>query len=86
MTLQRLIESTRAPQHVWVRRCLYALLAINLWDNVPVWVDKSQAHTGLEHVPTFWSVFGFLGCILLIILSKAFGHAGIMKREDYYDE
>lgn len=86
MKLRRLIESMRASQQVWVRRCLYALLALNAWDAMPSWVDKSHAHTALERVPTFWSVFGFAGCILLIVLSKTFGHAGIMKREDYYDE
>lgn len=39
-----------------------------------------------ETVPGFWSVFGFIACTLIIFLSKWYGHAGIMKREDYYDE
>ena len=39
-----------------------------------------------ENVPVFWSAFGFISCTLIIILSKWFGHAGIMQREDYYDE
>ena len=39
-----------------------------------------------ENVPGFWSVFGFVACVLIIILSKWYGHAGIMQREDYYDE
>jgi hypothetical protein len=39
-----------------------------------------------ESVPAFWSVFGFVGCVLIIVLSKWYGHAGIMQREDYYDE
>jgi len=37
-------------------------------------------------LPAFWSIFGFLGCVVIIIGSKWFGHAGIMTREDYYDE
>jgi hypothetical protein len=49
-------------------------------------VDKEHAHTAVEKLPGFWAVFGFLGCVVLILASKAFGHAGIMKREDYYDE
>jgi len=40
----------------------------------------------VEHLWGFWSVFGFLGCVVIIIVSKWFGHAGIMQREDYYDE
>ena len=39
-----------------------------------------------ENVPVFWSVFGFVACVLIIFLSKWYGHAGIMQREDYYDE
>jgi hypothetical protein len=39
-----------------------------------------------ESWPAFWSVFGFIACTLIIFLSKWYGHAGIMKREEYYDE
>jgi hypothetical protein len=39
-----------------------------------------------ETVPGFWAVFGFIACTLIIFLSKWYGHAGIMTREDYYDE
>jgi hypothetical protein len=49
-------------------------------------VNKEDAHTPPEHWPLFWPVFGFIGCALIILLSKWFGHAGIMTREDYYDE
>ena len=37
-------------------------------------------------VPGFWSAFGFVACVVIVYFSKAFGHAGIMQREDYYDE
>jgi hypothetical protein len=49
-------------------------------------LDKEHAHTPIEHLPGFWSVFGFVACALIIVLSKWYGHAGIMTREDYYDE
>ncbi len=39
-----------------------------------------------ETLPIFWSAFGFVACLLIIFLSKWYGHAGIMVREDYYDE
>jgi hypothetical protein len=45
-----------------------------------------------ETVPVFWSVFGFVACVLIVVLSKAFGHmkvgpnTEIMTREDYYNE
>lgn len=49
-------------------------------------VDKHHAHTWVEHLPGFWAVFGFVACVLIIILSKWYGHLGIMTREDYYDD
>lgn len=49
-------------------------------------VDKSHAHTWAEqHIPGFWTVFGFVACVLIIVVSKWYGHLGIMTREDYYD-
>jgi drug/metabolite transporter (DMT)-like permease len=54
-------------------------------------VDKHHAHTWIEHLPGFWSVFGFLACVIIILASKWYGHAkwlglfSIMTREDYYD-
>jgi hypothetical protein len=39
-----------------------------------------------EQIPVFSAVYGFVCCILIIILSKAFGHSGIMVEEDYYDK
>ena len=58
-----------------------ALLAVS-----SIFVDKSHAHTWVEkHIPFFWTLFGFVACVLIIILSKWYGHLGIMTREDYYD-
>lgn len=45
-----------------------------------------EAFERMEHFPAFWSIFGFVACTLIIFLSKWFGHAGIMQREEYYDE
>ena len=68
----------------WVAGIVLAVLVA--LDAIPGVVDKEHAHTKAEHFPAFWAVFGFVGCVLIIIVSKWFGHAGIMQREDYYDE
>lgn len=39
-----------------------------------------------DAVPLFYAFFGFTGCILIIVVSKALGKAALQKREDYYDE
>ncbi|MGO8677544.1 MAG: hypothetical protein ACLQVX_16940 [Limisphaerales bacterium] len=84
MKLSTLIEflRNRLKPVVWV--CAAALALLVLWD--VALVDKSHAHTAIERLPAFWALFGFIGCALIIILSKWYGHAGIMTREDYYDE
>jgi len=40
-----------------------------LWDKIPGW----------------WSFYGFISTVVMIVLSKAIGHAWLMKSEDYYD-
>jgi predicted tellurium resistance membrane protein TerC len=57
-----------------------------------VLVDKHHAHTWMEHLPGFWSMFGFGACVIIIVVSKWYGHVKwfgsnfrIMSPEDYYD-
>ena len=41
-------------------------------------------HFWWEKIPVFDAVFGFLGCILIVVGSKALGHHWLQKDEDYY--
>lgn len=84
MKLVKLIEFLRNRLRTVVRLCLALLALLILAD--ALFVNKEHAHTAPEHFPAFWSVFGFVACALIVILSKWFGHAGVMTREDYYDE
>jgi len=74
----------RLPTVVRVSGAVLALLIVA--DAIPAVVDKAHAHTVVEHLPGFWSVFGLLGCLLLVGFAKVFGHLGVSKREDFYDE
>lgn len=86
MRLVRVIDWVLAHR-VGMTRAFGVLLGVLVVvDAIPWLVHKEHAHTAAERFPGFWAVFGFLGCVVLILASKAFGHAGIMKREDYYDE
>ena len=86
MKLVRMIEILRSHLSLLIRLGIAVLILLVVLDALPALVDKEYAHTEVEHLPGFWSIFGFLGCVLIILASKAFGHAGIMKREDYYDK
>lgn len=84
MKLAQLIEflRNRLKKVIWV--CCGVLGLLVLVD--AFLINKEHAHTWAEHFPAFWSVFGFLGCVIIVLFSKWFGHRGIMTREDYYDE
>ena len=86
MRLLRIIEFLRQHLRTVVRVCFGLLALLVIVDAIPGVVDKEHAHTQIEHLPAFWAVFGLVGCIILILVSKWYGHAGIMTREDYYDE
>lgn len=86
MKLLRVIEFFRRHLRATINVCLAVLVLLVVADALPAIVDKEHAHTKLEHIPGFWSLFGFIACVLIVIGSKAYGHAGIMTREDYYDE
>lgn len=84
MNLVKFIEFLRNRLKAVIWGCVGVLAVLVLLD--VLLVDKGDAHTPVEHVWGFWAIFGFLGCAILIIVSKWFGHAGIMQKEDYYDE
>ena len=86
MKLGQLIEYLRDHLKTVVNICIVALALLVLLDAVPAIVDKEHAHTAAEHWPAFWAVFGFVGCVLLVVVSKLYGHFAVSTREDYYDE
>ncbi len=65
-----------------LKRILYVVLAATIaFDFL---VPRHEAHFWGDKVPGFWTVFGFIGCILLIRVMKGLAHAWLMKKEDYY--
>ena len=87
----KLIDYLRDRLKTVIRLCYVVLALLVVYDIS--FVDKHHAHLAIEHLPGFWSVFGFIACVLIIILSKWYGHAKwfggnfrIMSPEDYYDD
>jgi hypothetical protein len=39
-----------------------------------------------ETLPFFSAVYGFIGCIVIILGSKALGHYWLQRQEDYYEK
>jgi len=37
-----------------------------------------------DDIVGFWALFGFFGCLLMIILCKGIAHSFLMKKKNYY--
>jgi hypothetical protein len=71
MNLVKLIEflRDRLKTVVWIA-CAVAGRWWSCWMPSRHVVDKEHAHTTAERWPGFWAVFGFVGCVVIILVSK----------------
>ena len=84
MIIVALIDLLKKHLKAVIIGCLALLVLLVVGD--ACLVAKEHAHTQVEHYPAFWAVFGFLACLIIIFVSKWFGHRGIMQDEDYYGD
>jgi uncharacterized membrane protein len=84
MNLLKLIQFLRDRLRTVTLVCIAVLMLLALADIFLV--SNDEAHTAAERFPAFWSIYGFFACVVIILLSKWFGHLGIMTREDYYED
>ena len=38
-----------------------------------------------SHVPAVFAVFGFVACVVIVVISKLLGHYWLQRKENYYD-
>ncbi|WP_448567376.1 hypothetical protein [Thalassotalea ganghwensis] len=38
-----------------------------------------------ENIPAFYAIYGFVGCVVLVLIAKEM-RKFLMRKEDYYDE
>jgi hypothetical protein len=66
----------------WIGLALITLLSLIL--------EFTSHHDGGHHhwwntIPAFWILFGFIGCLILILVAKILGKLLLNRKEDYYD-
>jgi hypothetical protein len=67
-----------------IKRLFYAILALLVIGDF--FIPRAHPHFIWDQIPTFSSLYGFLSCVVIIIVSKFIGHSGgLMVREDYYE-
>ncbi len=71
-----------------IKRLFYAgLAAIALAEIVlPLLSHGGHAHFSFERFPAWGSLYGFVSCAAIIIVSKLIGKLWLMRPEDYYGE
>ena len=81
MNLLKIIEFFRTKT---IKRFAYA--ALILICVIDFFIPRHEIHFFGDGIPGFWSLFGFVACILIILISKWIGRLGIMQDEKYYSE
>ena len=81
MSLLKIIEVLRSKT---MKRIAYAVLILIIL--IDFFIPRHEIHFFGDGIPGFWSLFGFVACILIILISKCIGYLGIMQDEKYYNE
>ena len=81
MNLIDIIEKLRTKT---VKKLAYGILVLLIAADFII--QRHEIHFFGDKVPGFWSLFGFISCALIIVVSKWLGHHWLMRDEDYYDK
>lgn len=66
-----------------LKRLFYAILVILVLADFFIHREKQEFFW--DGIPGFSAFYGFISCVLIIVVSKYIGHAFLMKEEDYYE-
>ena len=80
----KLLDLIQALSTKTAKKIAYAMLVLLI--AVDFIIPRHEIHFFVDKIPGFWSLFGFISCVLIIIVSKWIGHMGLMQDENYYDE
>jgi MFS family permease len=76
----------KASKFKYLKIGLYGALIGSLLAGFLVQVSlHPKHHFSWEAFPLFSALYGFIGCIIIILGSKALGHHWLQKKEDYYE-
>ncbi len=83
MKLDELILSVLEKLRVHGMKLFYITLVLLVVGDVVIPKDEPQftGHTW----PGFFAFYGFISCVLIIVISKALGKLFLFKKEDFYD-
>lgn len=65
----------------WILRVFYLLCALLVAGDFLI---HRHIYTDIETIPAFYAIYGFVACVVLVILAKLL-RVWLMRAEDYYD-
>jgi len=77
--LEFLVSKTKTLR--WIMFGILAVLVI-----LDVIIPAKYERFPWDGIGGFGAVYGFVSCVLIIVVSKALGYALLYRPEDYYDE
>ncbi len=84
--LQRILEDPVRLK--WLKLVFYVTLVLVAVAEVVLPIvlhDEAHHHFAFEGWPAFGSAYGFVSCVLIILVSKFIGKLWLMRKEDHYD-
>jgi hypothetical protein len=67
-----------------LRRIMYGVLALLVV--LDLLIPAAYQRFPWDGIGGFGALYGFVACILIIVVSKALGYALLYRPEDYYDD
>lgn len=83
--IKKIVYFFGEPKYFKTRwKLLYIVLAIIVMSDF--FVHREHAEYIWDKMPGFGAFYGFVSCVVIVVVSKFIGHQlGVMKKEDYYD-
>jgi hypothetical protein len=70
-----------------MKHAFYAFLAVMALAEAgaPRFLYHDHPHFPFENWPAFGSIYGFISCVAIIVVSKLLGKLWLMRPENHYD-
>ncbi len=68
-----------------IKRLLYIFYALCIGLFAADFIIQRKIHHDWENLPGFYAVFGFVACVVLVLLATQMRKV-LMRNEDYYDQ
>lgn len=65
------------------KKFFYGALALAVF--LDIFAHRHHPYFFWDNIRGFNAVYGFLSCVVIILVAKNLGHLFVQKREDYYD-